>query len=92
MYDINELKGKKLPELKEIAEALTVPKYKSLNKQDLVYRILDHQAANPDVAKAAQAETAPKKDAAKAEKPAGEQKTNRSGKQRSTASGQNKKA
>ncbi len=47
MYDINELKGKKLPELKEIAESINVPKYKSLNKQELVYKILDHQAVNP---------------------------------------------
>lgn len=47
MYDINELKGKKLPELKEIAETIALPKYKSLNKQELVYKILDHQAVNP---------------------------------------------
>lgn len=70
MYDINELKGKKLPELKEIAEALTVPKYKSLNKQDLVYRILDHQAENPGAAKAVQTETNQKPEADKAAKPA----------------------
>ncbi len=49
MYDINELKGKKLPELKEIAESIKVPKFKSLNKQDLVYQILDLQAVNPAV-------------------------------------------
>ncbi len=48
MYDINELKGKKLPELKEIAETIALPKYKSLNKQELVYKILDHQAVNPE--------------------------------------------
>lgn len=71
MYDINELKGKKLPELKEIAEALTVPKFKSLNKQDLVYRILDHQAVNPELAKAASspAATESAKPATKPQKP-----------------------
>ncbi len=53
MFDINELKGKKLPELKEIAESLNVKKYKSLNKQELVYLILDHQAANPEAVKSA---------------------------------------
>jgi len=47
MYDINELKGKKLPELKEIAESLNVPKYKSLKKQELIYGILDNQAVAP---------------------------------------------
>ena len=49
MYDINELKAKKLPELKEVAEQLNLKKFKSLNKQELVYLILDHQAANPEV-------------------------------------------
>lgn len=48
MYDINELKAKKLPELKEVAEQLNLKKFKALNKQELVYLILDHQAANPD--------------------------------------------
>ncbi len=65
MYDINELKGKKLPELKEIAETIALPKYKSLNKQELVYKILDHQAVNPQATaslakKEATADTAPK--------------------------------
>ncbi len=48
MYDINQLKALKLPELKEIAEKSKVPKFKSLNKQELVYKILDHQASNPE--------------------------------------------
>ena len=51
MYDINELKAKKLPELKEVAEKLNLKKFKSLNKQELVYLILDHQAANPGAMK-----------------------------------------
>ncbi|WP_456441465.1 transcription termination factor Rho [Psychroserpens sp.] len=51
MFEISELKAKKLPELQEIAQKLNVPKYRSLKKLDLVYQILDFQAANPDVVK-----------------------------------------
>ncbi len=47
MFDISELKAKKLPELQEIAKGINVPKYRSLKKLDLVYRILDLQAADP---------------------------------------------
>ena len=43
MFEISELKAKKLPELQEIAKASGVPKYRSLKKLDLVYKILDHQ-------------------------------------------------
>ena len=52
MLEISELKAKKLPELQELAKALNVPKYKSLKKLDLVYQILDYQAANPKAVKA----------------------------------------
>ncbi len=48
MLDISELKAKKLPELQEIAKNLNVPKYRTLKKLDLVYQILDYQAANPE--------------------------------------------
>lgn len=51
MFEISELKAKKLPELQEIAQKLNVPKYRTLKKLDLVYQILDLQAANPDVVK-----------------------------------------
>ncbi|MBP7850315.1 MAG: transcription termination factor Rho [Lentimicrobiaceae bacterium] len=47
MYDIIELNSKKVAELKEIAEELKIPKFDKLLKQDLIYKILDHQAANP---------------------------------------------
>ncbi|WP_047246090.1 transcription termination factor Rho [Maribacter thermophilus] len=47
MFEISDLKSKKLPELQEIAKELNVPKFKSLKKLDLVYQILDLQAANP---------------------------------------------
>lgn len=47
MFEISALKAKKLPELQEIAKTLNVPKFKSLKKLDLVYQILDLQAAHP---------------------------------------------
>ncbi|MBD0778018.1 transcription termination factor Rho [Maribacter sp. ANRC-HE7] len=47
MFEISDLKSKKLPELQEIAKGLKVPKFKSMKKLDLVYQILDVQAANP---------------------------------------------
>jgi transcription termination factor Rho len=50
MFEISQLKEMKLPELQELAQKLSVPKYRSLKKLDLVYQILDLQAANPKVA------------------------------------------
>ena len=52
MFDISDLKKKKLPELQAIAKELNVPKYRSQKKLDLVYKILDYQAANPKAVKA----------------------------------------
>jgi len=52
MFEISELKAKKLPELQELAKTLKVPKYRSLKKLDLVYQILDYQATNPKAVKA----------------------------------------
>ena len=47
MFDIDALKEMKLLELQEIAQKIDVPKFRSLKKLDLVYQILDVQAANP---------------------------------------------
>ena len=44
MYDILELNGKKVGELREIASKLEVKRVDKLKKQDLVYSILDEQA------------------------------------------------
>lgn len=52
MFEISELKAKKLPELQELAKTLGVPKFRSLKKLDLVYQILDYQATNPNAVKA----------------------------------------
>ncbi len=47
MFEIAQLKEKKLPELQDIAKQLNIPKYRTQKKLDLVYKILDYQAANP---------------------------------------------
>jgi len=44
MYDILQLNDLLVPELLDIAEQLNIPNPKKLNKQDLVYKILDKQA------------------------------------------------
>ncbi|MDP5228921.1 MAG: transcription termination factor Rho [Cellulophaga sp.] len=61
MFEISDLKSKKLPELQEIADGLKVPKYKTLKKLDLVYQILDVQAANPKVVQEALGKTTTEK-------------------------------
>ncbi len=49
MFDIIQLNEKLLPELKEIAKKLDIDNFENLKKQDLVYKILDHQALNPEI-------------------------------------------
>jgi len=44
MYDILQLNDMLVPELQDIAEQLKVSNFKKLNKQDLIYKILDKQA------------------------------------------------
>ena len=61
MFEISDLKAKKLPELQEIAKDLNVPKFKSLKKLDLVYQILDLQASNPKAVKETVAATTEEK-------------------------------
>lgn len=43
MSNITDLKSKKLPELQEIAKGLNVPKYRYLNKPELINQIIDIQ-------------------------------------------------
>jgi len=47
MYDKSELEGKLLHELRDIAKQFNIRKSETMKKQDLVYQILDQQAANP---------------------------------------------
>lgn len=44
MYDILQLNDMLVPELQDVAEQLNISNYKKLEKQDLVYKILDKQA------------------------------------------------
>ncbi len=78
MYTIDELKLMLLSELKEIAEKMGVKNFKKLNKQDIIYAILDQQAITPEdklptkteeSAEAAETEKEEKPKAAKSEKP-----------------------
>ncbi len=47
MYDILQLNDMLVPELLDIAEQLKIPNSKKLDKQELVYKILDKQAIAP---------------------------------------------
>ena len=67
MFEISELKAKKLPELQDIAKSLNVPKFRTLKKLDLVYQILDYQAANPKKAKEALTDDTKKEESPKSE-------------------------
>ncbi len=51
MYDILQLNDLLVPELLDIAEQLQVPNAKKLNKQDLIYKILDKQSIMNAIAK-----------------------------------------
>ncbi|WP_419241276.1 transcription termination factor Rho [Cardinium endosymbiont of Nabis limbatus] len=47
MYNIGELNQKLISELREIAERFKVKSYKTLSKEELIYKILDQQAVLP---------------------------------------------
>jgi transcription termination factor Rho len=47
MYDKSQLEEMLLPDLRDVAKKLNIRKSESMKKQELVYQILDHQAANP---------------------------------------------
>ena len=51
MLEISDLKTKRLPELQSIAKQLKMKRITGLKKMDLIYQILDFQAANPEDAK-----------------------------------------
>jgi len=68
MYNIDELNDRLLSELREIAEGLKLKNFKRASKQDLIYKILDEQAINPDAVKPLKEEEA-KKEPAKENKP-----------------------
>jgi len=47
MFDISVLKEMKLPELQEIAKATKIKSFRTLKKDELIYKILDLQAVDP---------------------------------------------
>jgi transcription termination factor Rho len=49
MYTIEELEDKLLSELRDIADSLEISNSKKLQKQELIYKILDHQASRPEL-------------------------------------------
>ena len=51
MFDILQLNEMLVPELKDIAEQLKIENSGKLNKQELIYKILDKQAVDPHLAK-----------------------------------------
>ena len=65
MFEISELKAKTLADLQKIAKTIGLTKTSQLKKLDLVYQILDTQAANPASAKKPENT----EETAKAEKP-----------------------
>jgi transcription termination factor Rho len=51
MYKLDELNTKKVSDLQLIAKKLNIKKSEKLNKEELTYAILDHQAENTKTAK-----------------------------------------
>jgi transcription termination factor Rho len=66
MFEISELKAKTLTDLQVIAKSIGLTKISQLKKLDLVYQILDVQAANPTKGKAT---VTPNESEPKVEKP-----------------------
>ena len=67
MYEISELKSKKLPNLQVIAKSIGVKRIAGLKKMDLIYQIIDFVSANPDAIKKAPAASTPEAVPAQAE-------------------------
>ena len=61
MFELSELKAKKLAELQEIAKELGIKKIAALKKIELTYRIIDHQSTLPDEGEQKQEQKAPAK-------------------------------
>jgi transcription termination factor Rho len=61
MFELSELKAKKLAELQEIAKELGIKKITALKKIELTYRIIDHQSTLPDEGEQKEEQKAPTK-------------------------------
>ncbi|MBO4371745.1 MAG: Rho termination factor N-terminal domain-containing protein, partial [Bacteroidales bacterium] len=60
MYTKEELTKTALVSLIEIAKGLGISRASKLTENELIYKILDHQAANPDPADESQPKVAPR--------------------------------
>jgi transcription termination factor Rho len=61
MYTIDDLNLKLLSELKELADGMGIKNAKKLTKEELVYKILDQQAAQPEPKTETKTEPAPER-------------------------------
>ncbi|HFA51239.1 MAG TPA: transcription termination factor Rho [Bacteroidetes bacterium] len=59
MYDILQLNDMLVPQLKELAQRMGISGFRRLPKQDLIYKILDHQALSGEEAGAKEKGDAP---------------------------------
>ena len=48
MYEIEKLRVKKINDLQEIAKTLKIKVSKTLKKEDLIYKIIDHLSSAPE--------------------------------------------
>lgn len=74
MFEISELKAKTIAELQQIAKSIGLTKTSQLKKLDLVYQILDTQAANPTKEEAKPKTERPKRKRVAKKAPAPEKK------------------
>ena len=76
MFEISELKAKKLPELQELAKTLGVKRITGLKKLDLAYSIIDHMSRLPDAKEEKQDQNKEAKTSEKDAKPKAKQENN----------------
>jgi transcription termination factor Rho len=70
MYDISQLNDMLVPELKDIADQLSIPHALKTDKKDLIHKILDRQSLGDGVNKDAVPERRKRKRIAKTNTPA----------------------
>lgn len=89
MFEISELKAKKLPELQELAKSLGVKPITGLKKLDLAYSIIDHMSRLPDTKEENQEKSKEAKSSEEDEKPKAKQENKPPQRQRSKQKFQN---
>lgn len=91
MFDLNELKSKKVAELRGIAKNFGLKGFQPLKKLELIYLILDHQAANPTAVKNVSSAEPTSKRVQEAKQNKKDNKSNQQQNQKSKNSGGNPK-